>query len=71
MEISEDLAEKLTPPKGTQDREEILKRLSDMLGNQGHYHIAAKKLTQAGDKVNFVHYFFNILTLLLKFHILK
>lgn len=51
IEISEELAERLTPEKESPNRVEILEKLADLLGQHGYYHLAAKKLTQAGDKV--------------------
>jgi intraflagellar transport protein 140 len=56
VDISEDLAERMTPPKPatTQERKqrsEVLVKLATCLRNQGAYHLACKKFTQAGDKV--------------------
>ncbi len=54
MTITEELAEKLTPPPDTTsvDRKEILTRLGYQCLAQGQYHLACKKLTQAGDRVS-------------------
>ncbi|XP_075159141.1 intraflagellar transport protein rempA [Haematobia irritans] len=52
--ITEDLAEMLTPAKGEVDEETriyILTQLGELLQQQGDYHTATKKFTQAGDKV--------------------
>ncbi|XP_013113218.2 intraflagellar transport protein 140 homolog [Stomoxys calcitrans] len=52
--ITEDLAEMLTPNKGEVDeasRIYILTQLGELLQQQGDYHTATKKFTQAGDKV--------------------
>lgn len=54
--ISEDLAEKLTlpratTPQGKTERSELLRKLAKCLKRQGSYHLAAKKYTQAGDKL--------------------
>lgn len=51
VEISEELAEHLSPSKQYEGRSDVLQRLANSLGQRGHYHLAAKKLTQAGDKV--------------------
>lgn len=51
--ITEELVEKLTPPVegGGVDRSEILARIGYQCLAQGQYHLACKKLTQAGDRV--------------------
>ncbi|XP_037936551.1 intraflagellar transport protein 140 homolog [Teleopsis dalmanni] len=52
--ITEDLAEMLTPNKNEFDSETriyILTQLGELLQQQGDYHAATKKFTQAGDKV--------------------
>lgn len=52
--ITEAFAESLTPDKGELDedkRTSILLKLGDILREQGDYHTATKKFTQAGDKV--------------------
>ncbi|XP_065366029.1 intraflagellar transport protein 140 homolog [Calliphora vicina] len=52
--VTEDLAEMLTPTKGEVDEESrvyILTQLGEVLQQQGDYHTATKKFTQAGDKV--------------------
>lgn len=55
VQLSDDLSEKLTPEKGQIDEEirlSILENLAESLMLQGNYHLATKKFTQAGDKVN-------------------
>lgn len=54
--ITEELAEMLTPDKSSSDCDEetrvfILTNLGELLQQQGDYHTATKKFTQAGDKV--------------------
>lgn len=56
--INEVLAEKLTPPRAegepeetSGERVELLKKLAHVLKDQGSYHLACKKYTQAGDKI--------------------
>jgi intraflagellar transport protein 140 len=52
--ISEELTEKLTPPESEMDapnRKEALKNLGKVLRDQGSFVLAARKYTQAGDKV--------------------
>ena len=55
MDITEDLAEKLTPPKveGENDMErlKILEAIGEVCMHQGQYHQATKKYTQAGNKM--------------------
>ncbi|XP_066140255.1 intraflagellar transport protein 140 homolog isoform X1 [Euwallacea fornicatus] len=54
VRLTEDLAEKLTPEKGSVDeavRTETLQVLAESLMLQGDYHLATKKFTQSGDKV--------------------
>lgn len=54
VQITEELAEKLTPEKGqiSEDvRLNVLEKLAETLLTQGNYHLATKKFTQAGDKV--------------------
>lgn len=51
--ISEDLAEKMTLPKHFSDtelRSRILERIAECCMQQGSYHLATKKFTQAGNK---------------------
>lgn len=54
--LSEDLAEQLTPPPEIgileTERRDVLTRLGYACLSQGLYHIACKKLTQAGDRVS-------------------
>uniref|UniRef100_H2YTL4 Uncharacterized protein n=1 Tax=Ciona savignyi TaxID=51511 RepID=H2YTL4_CIOSA len=53
MLLTEDLVEKLTIPKDFMDqhqRERLLSKLAGCCMNQGEYHLACKKYTQAGDK---------------------
>lgn len=52
--ITEDLADRLTPTKEELDesqRLDILTELGVILQQQGDYHLATKKFTQAGDKI--------------------
>ncbi|XP_002003645.2 intraflagellar transport protein 140 homolog [Drosophila mojavensis] len=52
--VTEELADMLTPGKGDFDEETrtgILVKLGELLQQQGDYHSATKKFTQAGDKV--------------------
>uniref|UniRef100_A0A182PVU1 Uncharacterized protein n=1 Tax=Anopheles epiroticus TaxID=199890 RepID=A0A182PVU1_9DIPT len=52
--VTETLAELLTPEKGDLgegERVALLLRLGDILQEQGDYHAATKKFTQAGDRV--------------------
>jgi intraflagellar transport protein 140 len=52
--ITETLSEMLTPNKDELDdekRNEILVKIGDLLQEQGDYHSATKKFTQAGDKI--------------------
>ncbi len=56
VEITEDLADKLTPEKvegenDTMDRLKILEGIAEVCMHQGQYHIATKKFTQAGNKM--------------------
>uniref|UniRef100_H2Z485 Intraflagellar transport protein 140 homolog n=1 Tax=Ciona savignyi TaxID=51511 RepID=H2Z485_CIOSA len=53
VRLTEDLVEKLTIPKDFMDqhqRERLLSKLAGCCMNQGEYHLACKKYTQAGDK---------------------
>jgi intraflagellar transport protein 140 len=52
--ITETLAEMLTPNKdelSEEKRNEVLVQIGDLLQEQGDYHSATKKFTQAGDKI--------------------
>ncbi|XP_063916884.1 intraflagellar transport protein 140 homolog [Zophobas morio] len=54
VQLTEDLAEKLTPEKDQLDeidRINVLQTLAESLMLQGNYHLATKKFTQAGDKI--------------------
>ncbi|XP_076446737.1 intraflagellar transport protein 140 homolog [Babylonia areolata] len=55
VEITEDLAEKLTPGKegegDSMERIKLLEALGEVCMLQGQYHLATKKFTQAGNKV--------------------
>lgn len=62
VKVTEDMAEKMTPPKedkegGTGDkvqqkrRTDLLLKLAKCCKKQGAYHLATKKYTQAGDKL--------------------
>jgi len=54
--ITEALGDRLTPPSDHVNRTVILEKLADCALMQASYHIAAKKFTQAGQKV-FVYLF--------------
>ncbi|CAD5216485.1 unnamed protein product [Bursaphelenchus xylophilus] len=49
--IDENLAEILTPPKTDPNRQNLLIELAKVCMQQGNYHYAAKKYTQAGKKL--------------------
>jgi len=49
--ITEALADRLTPPSDHTKRIVILEKLAECALMQASYHIAAKKFTQAGQKV--------------------
>lgn len=54
--IDEEMAERLTVPKGEQgidplERRRLLEKMAECCMLQGSYHLAAKKFTQAGNKV--------------------
>ncbi|GFO12432.1 intraflagellar transport protein 140 homolog, partial [Plakobranchus ocellatus] len=55
VEITEDLAEKLTPDKDFDPdpmaRLKILEAIAEVCMHQGAYHLATKKFTQAGNKI--------------------
>lgn len=55
VEVTEDLAEKLTPSKeevsDTMERVKILEAIAEVCMHQGQYHLATKKFTQAGNKM--------------------
>lgn len=54
IQLTEELAEHLTPEKDKTDektRIEVLEKVGECLFSQGNYHLATKKFTQAGDKV--------------------
>ena len=56
VKLTEEMAEAMTPPKGAEGiteeaRREILLRVAKACKNQGSYHLACKKYTQAGDRV--------------------
>jgi len=58
VQITEEMAEKMTPPKpkgkdpaAKAKRVEILRKLARVAKRQGSYHLATKKYTQAGDKM--------------------
>ena len=60
VKIDEELAEALTPPKGVdpgdggiseEARKQLLMKIAAVCKNQGSYHLACKKYTQAGDKM--------------------
>ncbi|CAM1291051.1 IFT140 (predicted) [Pycnogonum litorale] len=52
--MNEKLAERLTPPKSDPDqrmRTDILERIAECAMSQDNYHLATKKFTQAGNKI--------------------
>ncbi|KAL1124430.1 hypothetical protein AAG570_001058 [Ranatra chinensis] len=49
--LNEELAEKLTPDQGHENRVRLLETLGDCALAQANYHLATKKYTQAGNKV--------------------
>ncbi|XP_020899151.2 intraflagellar transport protein 140 homolog, partial [Exaiptasia diaphana] len=49
--ITEELAEKMTLPKGEENRTTMLERIAECAMQQGSYHLATKKFTQAGNKM--------------------
>ncbi|KAM6249922.1 intraflagellar transport protein 140 homolog isoform 2-T4 [Porphyrio hochstetteri] len=56
LTITEELAEKMTVSKDSKDlseesRRELLEQIADCCMRQGHYHMATKKYTQAGNKL--------------------
>ncbi|KAK7004477.1 intraflagellar transport protein 140 [Biomphalaria glabrata] len=53
VEITEDLAEKLTPDKDFDNaaRLKLLEAIAEVCMHQGAYHLATKKFTQAGNKI--------------------
>ncbi|KAG3035550.1 hypothetical protein JG687_00000097 [Phytophthora cactorum] len=59
IKVSEEMAEKMTPPKGDttatpadkKRRTELLLKLAKCCKQQGSYHLATKKYTQAGNKL--------------------
>jgi len=58
IQIDEEMAERLTVPKGEEgiepeERRRLLEKMAEACMLQGSYHLAAKKFTQAGDKVSF------------------
>ena len=61
VEITEELAEKLTPSKedgeagDSMERIKLLEALGEVCMLQGQYHLATKKFTQAGNKVKVMH----------------
>ena len=62
IHISDDMAERMTPPKPGEgeagadklrrDRDSLLVSLAELLRDQGSYQLACKKFTQAGDSVS-------------------
>jgi len=54
--INEEMAERLTPPKGAKfdaaERRALLEKMGECCMFQGNYHLAAKKFTEANNKVN-------------------
>jgi len=56
VKVTEAMAERMTPPKTKDEtekriREDLLKKLAHVCKDQGEYHLACKKYTQAGDHV--------------------
>ncbi|KAM9015942.1 intraflagellar transport protein 140 homolog isoform 1-T2 [Ara ararauna] len=56
LTITEEMAEKMTVSKDSQDlseesRRELLEQIADCCMRQGNYHLATKKYTQAGNKL--------------------
>ncbi|XP_076998370.1 intraflagellar transport protein 140 homolog [Tamandua tetradactyla] len=56
MTITEEMAERMTVPKDSQDlseesRRELLEQIANCCVRQGNYHLATKKYTQAGNKL--------------------
>ncbi|CAE7303974.1 Ift140 [Symbiodinium natans] len=54
VHITEDMAERMTPDKGSMDatsRSEILQDIGKLCKKQGSFQLACKKFTQAGDKL--------------------
>jgi intraflagellar transport protein 140 len=52
--VTEELAEKLTMDKSLgneEERSQVLLAVAESAQVQGNYHLAAKKFTQAGDRV--------------------
>ena len=57
--ITEELAEKMTLSKDTSNtelRNKILERIAECCMQQGSYHLATKKFTQAGNKIKVSHF---------------
>mmetsp|Transcript_76222 Transcript_76222/g.166365 ORF Transcript_76222/g.166365 Transcript_76222/m.166365 type:complete len:843 (-) Transcript_76222:160-2688(-) len=54
VQITEEMAERMTPEKNSMDanhRADILQRMAKLCKKQGSFQLACKKLTQAGDKL--------------------
>jgi len=54
VKLTEELAKSLTPPKeglATEERQEVLRSLARACKKQGSFQLAAKKFTEAGDRV--------------------
>ncbi len=49
--MTEELADLLTPDQGHPNRMEIINQIGEFSFLYGNYHLAAKKFTQAGNKV--------------------
>jgi intraflagellar transport protein 140 len=58
--ITEEMAERLTPPKNSgidaQERTRLLEKMGECCMLQGNYHLSAKKFTQAGNKVSYSYW---------------
>lgn len=51
LAMTEELAEKLTATDSVEARKGLLQRIAECYVRQGNYHLAAKKYTQAGNKL--------------------
>jgi len=65
VEITDDLAEKLTPNKenttlDTMERVKILEAIAEVCMHQGQYHLATRKFIQAGNKMKASLHFVSI-----------
>uniref|UniRef100_A0A1B6C8A4 Intraflagellar transport protein 140 homolog n=1 Tax=Clastoptera arizonana TaxID=38151 RepID=A0A1B6C8A4_9HEMI len=51
VQLTEELADNLTPAQGYEDRAHLLEQLAECALSQANYHLATKKYTQAGNKI--------------------